>query len=65
MGGWKVDQNTSHIETIIHVQKRSKECKTAVGNRKTKIQAACQEMKVHDILPDEVEYFDAIIQNAI
>ena len=31
---------------------------------KNRIQVARQKRKIHDILPDEVEEFDAVIQNA-
>ena len=63
MGGWYIDQNTSHFETtndlarsvVIYVQLCSKEREAALGLRRTPIQAARRRKNNHDIPPDEVD----------
>ena len=68
MGGWSIDRNTSHMETQKRFGQKLGHQAPNVLNRKatqqwdmdkTNIQAARLKMYVRDILPDEVEEFDA------
>ena len=60
----QIDDNSSHIETRNDLARSVVVSKAAMGMDKPRIQAARQKRKVHDILPDEVEEFDATVQNA-
>ena len=67
-----MDQNSSHIKTgnnvtrsmVVFVHMRSAKAKQQGDLETPKIQAARQNGKLDDILPDEVEEFDAIVHNA-
>ena len=60
----QIDDNSSHIETRNDLARSVVVSKAAMGMDKPRIQAARQKRNVHDILPDEVEEFDATVQNA-